>query len=230
MTDINEAILSENAALFERFRSALNLSDDEKLAWRTKNAFVGLIVKYSEGHRRYHGVEHIKALLAAWDLVKDQVDPDLHPIIETAIFYHDSVYDPVRRDNEEESYQLFKRDFGSVFDGFYLGEVADCIRGTVHDGTLDHDAIAARWVADIDLLSLSLIPELFDRNSAMIKFEYSHHPDFSETWWRDGQVKFLSSMLNRPFLFYNEVYKGETGRAAYENLTRLRDSHVEASF
>ncbi len=221
MTNVHDLLVSENAALFKRFRSALNLPDEEKHFWRITNAFVALVVRYSETHRRYHTLQHVKLLFAAWDLVKEQVPLELHQHVELAIFYHDAVYDPVSYRNEEESYQLFKRDFGSLFDEFFLAEVASCIRGTVHDGELDEDAIAARWMADIDLLSLSLIPDLFDQNSVMLKAEYAHHPHFTEKWWREGQNKFFSPMLSRPHLYYNEIYRGETEQNARNNLKRL---------
>jgi predicted metal-dependent HD superfamily phosphohydrolase len=64
-----------------------------------------LIARYGEPHRRYHTMIHVEDCLtqvrASTDLTADQRD-----LLETAIWFHDAIYDATRHDNEAESARL----------------------------------------------------------------------------------------------------------------------------
>src|SRR4051794_10155353 len=60
-----------------------------------------LISAYTDKSRHYHSLDHIIECLREFDNVRDQADdPDA---VETAIWFHDAVYDGQRHDNEEKS-------------------------------------------------------------------------------------------------------------------------------
>src|SRR5438128_12245744 len=57
--------------------------------------------RYTERHRAYHTLRHIEQCLVEFDEVRrEAVDPIA---VELALWYHDAVYDPHARDNEERS-------------------------------------------------------------------------------------------------------------------------------
>jgi predicted metal-dependent HD superfamily phosphohydrolase len=63
--------------------------------------FAGLVAHYSEPHRAYHNLAHVMDCL-------DQFEPVRHlaqdaAAVEIAIWYHDVIYDPRAKDNEERS-------------------------------------------------------------------------------------------------------------------------------
>ena len=79
-------------------------------AWRGVGAresgtavFQSLLARYNEPHRRYHTVQHLSECLASFQQVSHLA---AHPAqVETALWFHDAVYDVKRSDNEERSAQ-----------------------------------------------------------------------------------------------------------------------------
>lgn len=62
-----------------------------------------LIDCYSQSHRHYHNLDHIYKML---DYLSYKYENSF--IMSTAVWFHDSVYDPTKHDNEEKSVELFK--------------------------------------------------------------------------------------------------------------------------
>src|SRR5262245_51171447 len=71
-----------------------------------------LMTRHAEKHRRYHGREHLEAL---FDLLRNHA-----PHIATgtpprlAVWWHDAIYDPQARDNEERSAELARGDMRNM--------------------------------------------------------------------------------------------------------------------
>ena len=63
--------------------------------------FDQLDAAHKEPHRHYHTSDHISACLYAFDQVRELATRPTE--IEIALWFHDSVYDTHRHDNEEKS-------------------------------------------------------------------------------------------------------------------------------
>ncbi len=101
-----------------------------------------LAAAYGEPHRHYHTLDHINAVVANGRRLHDRfTQPDL---VLLALFFHDIVYDPARRDNETLSADVLERWLG---DHVAADALAWCRRAI--EATASH---AARGEADIDLL------------------------------------------------------------------------------
>src|SRR5271166_1106216 len=61
-----------------------------------------LIPRYAEPHRRYHTWSHIGACFDAIE----KISSDRSQEVALALFYHDAVYEPLSKDNEEQSAAL----------------------------------------------------------------------------------------------------------------------------
>ena len=72
-----------------------------------QDAFDDLTRRYAEKHRYYHTLRHIDICLTLLDEV-DGLVSDLFSV-ETAIWFHDVIYDPLRNDNEAMSAAYAKR-------------------------------------------------------------------------------------------------------------------------
>ena len=66
--------------------------------------FAELEARYSEPHRAYHTFAHVLDCLEEFESIKHLAHDPL--AVEMAIWYHDSVYDPRAKDNEERSAEL----------------------------------------------------------------------------------------------------------------------------
>ena len=67
----------------------------------SRTEWAALVAAWSEPHRRYHDLAHLAAVLGLVGTLADSAaDPDA---VRLAAWYHDVVYDPTGRDNEQVS-------------------------------------------------------------------------------------------------------------------------------
>ena len=73
--------------------------------------FAHLASRYSEPHRFYHNALHIEECLAEFSAFRSKAG---NPIaLEFSIWFHDAIYEPRERDNEEQSAALAARVFAT---------------------------------------------------------------------------------------------------------------------
>jgi predicted metal-dependent HD superfamily phosphohydrolase len=174
--------------------------------------FNQLVAAYSEPHRHYHTLQHLRECLAHCDAAASLAP---HPAeVELALWFHDAVYDPRRSDNEERSADWAARAVRGAGCG---DEVADRVRDLVlatrtHEPGADPDA---KLLVDVDLAILGAAPARFAESERQIRAEYAH---LSEPEWRAGRSGVISGFLARPRLFHTEPFHDALEAAARRNL------------
>lgn len=146
---------------------------------------------YLEPHRHYHSLEHIAHMLHAGR------DFPLDDVQTMAVWFHDAIYDPRSKRNEEDSAELAGRMLRA--NGWAETDVQRVERivldTKLHQPTVD----GAAAVLDLDLMSLALPWPEFARNTERIRAEFSHVP---EADFRAGRSNFFRGMLARERLFF----------------------------
>ncbi|WP_198373213.1 hypothetical protein [Roseomonas rosulenta] len=173
--------------------------------------------RYAEPHRAYHDAAHV-GLLWLRHLLHggDPADRDL----ALAILFHDAVYDPMAKDNEDASAALL----AALVPGDTAWAQA-AIRATA-----DHLAYAGAdcrvlRLLDLDLTPLAEAPEIFARNTAFLRREYAA---LDEARWRAGRGAVLARFLEAPAIFRTRLASIYEARAR-ENLTAaLAELHEAA--
>jgi len=181
--------------------------------------FGQLFAAYSQPHRAYHTLAHIKDCLAQLDRVRQQVDRVDE--IEIALWFHDAIYDPQARDNEEQSAAWAGRclrEFG--INSAVIDRVVTMILAT------RHQQVPSTWdcelLLDIDLSILGRTPEEFAVYEDQIRQEYVWVP---EDQYRSGRATILAQFLNRPTIYYTHFFQSLEDLARHNlerSLTRLR--------
>ena len=88
----------------------------------------GLQQHYTEPHRHYHTLTHITFLLNEWKKNHEKLaNADM---VALAIYYHDIIYEPLRKDNEYQSAQFLANSFGDVLSQQQLKIVMSLIEMT----------------------------------------------------------------------------------------------------
>jgi len=146
---------------------------------------------YTEPHRAYHTLEHITIMfnLATAHGVKLSVPQQL------AIWYHDCIYDPTRKDNEEQSNRLFLRHHDNVLHPNYITRTSNIILDTISHISDNHESFD---VLDLDLAGFGFDTNSYHYATSQIRLEFSH---LSEEEWRYNRKQFLTSLLNRKHIF-----------------------------
>lgn len=171
-----------------------------------------LLAAWTEPHRRYHSVTHLRDVLDSVELLADHAeDPDA---VRLAAWYHDSVYNG-RPDDEELSAQRAEQELSRLgVSAPLVDEVARLVRMTVsHDpapGDRDGEALS-----DADLAALALPCERYRQNTAAIRGEYTHIPD---EVFRKGRTQVLVSLLDGPGVFRTPYGRQHWEDAARRNL------------
>lgn len=161
---------------------------------------------YSEPHRRYHTLEHIRELLALLPEASDDV--------LAAVWFHDVIYDR-RGANEERSADVASEALVDLrFPRESIGRVAKMILATrTHDpGDLSEEA---SLFLDADLAILGSPRERYREYAEAIRFEYSWVPD---DVFRAARNEVLRSFLARPRIYLTEIMAGRFEAPARENM------------
>lgn len=201
-------------------RSTTDLERWRKL-WKELNCktnadevFSILLKFYSEPHRAYHTLGHIRHCLDEFEIVRHLAMRDKE--IELAIWFHDAIYKPMAKDNEERSARLAEQFLSEAeVPAAVVGSVSKLIGVTKH--TTIPDEPDARLLVDIDLSTLGASEEIFDEYEKNIRFEYKHVPGLL---YKRKRVALLRSFLSRPKIYLTEEFRGRCEAQARQNLAR----------
>lgn len=181
----------------------MDLEPDLQARWRlvagdgtaSLACWTDLVTRWSEDHRRYHGLGHLLAVLAVVDAHADTAT-DVSAV-RLAGWFHDAVYDPLRSDNEERSAVLAGEVLPGVGSDLPVQQVQRLVLLTVTHEYDEADADAA-LLCDADLAVLAVPPAAYVGYANAIRAEYAHlsDPDF-----RTGRSAVLRGLLERPRLY-----------------------------
>jgi predicted metal-dependent HD superfamily phosphohydrolase len=176
--------------------------------------FTNLAARYSEPHRAYHTLAHLEDCFAEYDEVAHLAEDPL--AIQFALWYHDSIYNPMRRDNEEMSAKLAHSTIRSVGISKSFGElVRQHILATGH--TNEPLCADTRLLLDIDLGILGKSEKRFDNYEYEVRLEYSW---VDEEAFRKGRSAILKGFLARPYIYYTQYFQEKYERRARTNIVR----------
>lgn len=146
---------------------------------------------YNENHRAYHTMEHLAIMfnLASAHGLKLSVPQQI------AIFYHDAIYDPTRKDNEEQSNNLFLRHHTGTLLPQYVERVSSIILDTKTHIASSYESCD---VLDLDLAGFGFDFESYNYATQQVRLEYQH---LSDEVWKANRILFLTSLLDRPHIF-----------------------------
>lgn len=181
-----------------------------------------LRARYAEAHRGYHTQSHIDALLRTFREIRPMLRcPDA---VEIAVWYHDALYDPAAKDNEEASVRLMHAHLdGVVHDGVLRWAETMILATKAHqlpsglepNSNLAHDCAL---FLDMDLSMLGATQSVFDQYEAGIAMEYM--AIYDEQAYQDGRVAVLEQFLARERLYFSDYFHERLEEPARTNLAR----------
>jgi predicted metal-dependent HD superfamily phosphohydrolase len=176
--------------LLAAFRAALPDADPSA----ADDAARALVARWTEPHRRYHTLEHLRFMLSIVDAVAD-------PDVALACWFHDAVYDPRRADNEQVSADMARTVLASLRAS--ADEVARLVLLTAtHDpDPADHNG---QLLCDADLAILATDPVTYARYAVAVREEYAHVPDDA---FRAGRTAVLRKLLDLPVIYRLERHQ-----------------------
>ncbi len=196
---------------FERWRElwkGLNCKTNADEVFRVLEKY------YAEPHRAYHTLDHIRCCLNEFESVRQLAARGNE--IELAIWFHDAIYKPAAKDNEERSACLAEQFLlEAEVPATIVESVSKLILATKHVNIpYEPDA---RLIVDIDLSTLAAPEEIFDEYEKSIRFEYKHVPWL---FYKRKRAALLTSFLSRPNIYLTEEFRERCEAQARQNLAR----------
>ena len=172
-----------------------------------------LVAAYSEPQRHYHTLQHLRECLAHFDAASALARCPAE--VELALWFHDAVYEPQRKDNEERSADWAR---ASLLAGGCAADVAERV-ATLVLATKAHvaapgDADAA-LLLDVDLAILGAAPARFAEYERQIRAEYAQVP---EAEFRARRRGVLQGFLERERIYLTPAFHDALDARAHANL------------
>ena len=175
--------------------------------------FNQLVRAYGEPQRHYHTLQHLRECLAQFEAASMLARRPAE--VELALWFHDAVYDPQRKDNEERSAEWAR---ASVLAAGCAPEVAERVAALVM-ATKAHvapgDDPDAALLLDIDLAILAAAPARFAEYEKQIRAEYAQVPDAD---FRAGRARVLEGFLARDRIYVTDAFHDALEGRARSNL------------
>jgi predicted metal-dependent HD superfamily phosphohydrolase len=189
-----------------RWNAIFGTSEDSKVVFEV------LIQSYSQPHRKYHNLNHIEFMLQ--NLEKLFPDQKNSRSIHLAIWFHDVVFNPYSRSNEESSQKIFLKYAPRL--SVTPKETEDTLK--MIESSIRHSALQntreESCFLDLDLLALGQDREAYFRYSAQIREELRLIPDFI---YRNLRTKALQSLFSEGTLFRSDELR-HLNKVATENI------------
>jgi predicted metal-dependent HD superfamily phosphohydrolase len=184
----------------------------------TDRFFAEIEKKYTTSRRHYHNLQHIAALLQLCETYAVQLhDRD---VVEFSIFYHDIIYNVLRKDNEPRSAAVaVKRLQALQVPAEKTAQVKIYIEATqthVVTAAVTHISDLQLFL-DFDMAVLGADPEEYDAYTQQVRREYRIYPD---KLYYPGRRQFLQHCLQKPFIFQTTVFRDKYEARARENMAR----------
>ncbi|PGH41348.1 metal-dependent phosphohydrolase [Micromonospora sp. WMMA1996] len=176
-----------------------------------------LLAGWREPHRRYHTVDHLRAVLDVVDAYADSARrPDL---VRLAAWCHDVVHDPRAGGDTNERASAELGDTLLTAAGLPAAAVTEVRRLVLLTAghAVGPDDPDGALLCDADLAVLAAPPDGYDRYAAAIRREYAHVP---EPDFRAGRAAVLRHLLGLPALYRLPEPHARWEDAARANLSR----------
>lgn len=164
-----------------------------------------LIEQYSYSHRSYHDLSHITSMFE----VATMHGLTLTDIQRLAIWYHDVVYFPTKKNNELASVDYFRLMNNDLANHIKEKVTTMILASALHKSNDEETQI----FLDLDLHILGDDLDTYLDASTKIREEYHH---LSNERWKIGRSRFLKEMLSRSFIFNTRLF-----RDCYEDQARF---------
>ena len=182
--------------------------------------FRELAAAYSAPGRYYHTLTHIQHVLDTIEFLKREADDP--GALELAAWFHDAVYDPRAKDNEERSADYAEQVLrGLGLPGQTIAVTRHLILQTKTHQPAGNDR-DSRVFLDADLAILGAPADRYEDYARAIRQEYAWVP---EEQYRSGRRQVLRNFLQRPRLYQTapmfEAFEEEARRNLAGEVERL---------
>ncbi len=172
--------------------------------------------KYSEPHRKYHNLQHLRELFDYVDKCENLIEEK--KLVELAIWYHDIIYSVLRpAKNELKSAQFALKEIPEgVLSEVERKRLFCWIESTKkHFIPAEHATLSGQLFMDFDMAILAAPREKYIVYAQNIREEYRIYPDLL---YKPGRKKALEGFLTSEELFLTDIFREKYEEKARKNI------------
>jgi predicted metal-dependent HD superfamily phosphohydrolase len=171
-----------------------------------------LLAAWSQPQRHYHSLRHLRDCIALLEPALALAERPAE--VETALWFHDAVYEPKAVDNEQRSADWAEAALARAgVDPDARERVCALVMATRH--AAEPAGPDERLLVDVDLAILGAERERFDEYEVEVREEYAWVP---APVFRHKRGQILRDFLARPALYSTPAFAGRFEAAARANL------------
>ena len=174
--------------------------------------------KYTSSRRHYHNLHHIQALLQFCETYAGQLQD--RDVITFSVFYHDIIYNVLRKDNEPRSAGLAVKRLLALGVPANKAEQFKIYIEATQTHTISSDVIYTtdlRLFLDFDMSILGAGWDGYEAYTRQVRREYRIYPD---KLYYPGRRQFLQHCLQTEYIFQTQVFRELYETRARENMAR----------
>ncbi len=180
----------------------------------------------SQSHRYYHNINHINDCLTELEYSTMMLSFEEIREITYAIWYHDAIYNPYSKLNEECSVQLLQK--SSYLPTTIIENISSIILSTSkHLNTQENLSLTTQVMLDIDLSGFGKEWPVYCRNTLNVRKEYYNTDN---TTFVINRINFLETINLRNTLYYTDYFKNtydENSKTNIDNeLSLLKSEYI----
>ncbi len=173
---------------------------------------------YDKTTRYYHNIYHLNNLIEQLLPIKHKIE-DLQTLI-FSVAYHDIIYNPLRKDNEEKSAafahdRLMQLNISSL----KIEKCRSQILATKHHQISSEND--TNYFTDADLSILGSDHESYQKYTEQIRKEYRLYPDIV---YKPGLRKVLEAFIKMSYIFKTIYFRDKYEEQAKSNLSKELNS------
>lgn len=190
-----------------------NFTADDFTLQDSGKIFELLTELYSEKHRAYHNLSHIKFLLELFEKFGEFIDDKT--CVFFSIWFHDAIYDPQNNDNEKKSAELAVSSLRKILlPEAKISKIEKIILATEKHSAENLDADGKLFL-DFDLATLGAETKVYAEYAKAIRKEYSF---VSEEDYKNGRGRVLQNFLKRDFIYLTDFMREKFETKARRNI------------
>ncbi len=168
---------------------------------------------YNSPKRYYHNLSHIEELLFHFNDFNDDIKNK--ELLLFAIFYHDVIYDVLKKHNEEKSALFAVKRMNDL--GVSKQDVDLCSSYIIatKNHILDIKDKDLAYFLDFDMAILAKHHADYLKYTRQVRKEYGVFPDFM---YRKGRKKVLENFLKKERIFVSDIFYKRFEKQARENI------------
>jgi len=170
---------------------------------------------YSEKHRFYHNLGHIKFLFTLFQDFGYEIEDK--QAVFFSIWFHDAIYEPQKKDNEKQSAKLACEELKKLsLPDDEISKIEKIILATERHSAENMDADGKLFL-DFDLAILGAEDDVYDEYKNAIRSEYSFVP---EEMYKSERKRILQNFLRRELIYFTKIMREKFEGKARKNIER----------